>query len=90
MARCSSGALYTGIAVDPWERIRKHNAGKGAKAVKALGLPVKLEYQIEVGNKSRALQFEAFIKSLSKERKEKFIRISKVDWTKTGRNSGQR
>ena len=82
MVRCSSGALYTGITVDPGERVRKHNSGKGAKAVRALGLPVKLAYLKEMGDKSRALQSEAFIKSLTKERKEKLIKISKVNWKK--------
>ena len=80
IARCSSGALYTGIALNPEERIRKHNRGKGSKAVKALGLPVVLEYQTLMGTKSKALQAEAFIKSLSKERKEKFLLITSVDW----------
>jgi putative endonuclease len=78
MVRCAKGALYTGIATDVARRVKEHNSGKGAKAVKALGLPVKLEYVCKYPMaKSVALQSEAFVKSWDKEKKEKFIKTIK-------------
>lgn len=71
--RCASGALYTGITIDVEGRIAKHNAGVGAKSVFALGLPVELVYQKEIGSYSEALKEENRIKNLSKEEKEKLI-----------------
>lgn len=38
IVRCASGALYTGITINVKDRIAKHNVGKGAKSVVALGL----------------------------------------------------
>jgi len=43
MVRTASDKLYTGIAVQVIERVKKHNTGKGAKCL--LGqLPVVLVY----------------------------------------------
>lgn len=33
LLRCRDGTLYTGIALDPHERLRRHNAGRGSKYV---------------------------------------------------------
>lgn len=71
MVRCSRGALYSGMAKDVDARIRKHNSGKGSRAVIALGLPVRLAYVKEVPSKSEALRFEARLKRLSKADKER-------------------
>ncbi|MEA1904452.1 MAG: GIY-YIG nuclease family protein [Candidatus Hadarchaeota archaeon] len=73
VVRCAHGALYTGIAIDVEARIKLHNSGKGAKAVRALGLPVKLVYQEEIGSYSEALKREAQVKRLSKAKKESLI-----------------
>lgn len=73
IVRCTNGALYTGITVDVDRRIKEHNNGKGAKAVKALGLPVKLVCSMKIGSKSKALKVEAYVKKLSKFKKEKLI-----------------
>lgn len=70
MVRCTSGALYTGISVNVEDRVAQHNAGTGAKSVKALGLPVKLVYQKKIGSYSDALKEEHRIKKLSKKEKE--------------------
>ena len=73
MVRCSSNALYTGIAKNVIERVDKHNAGKGARAVVMLGLPVVLVYVEEVGSHGDALRREIEIKKLSKTEKEKMV-----------------
>lgn len=73
MVRCRKGALYTGIAIDVEDRVRRHNEGKGAKAVKMLGLPVKLVYEEEIGSYSDALKRECAVKKLKKSDKEKMI-----------------
>jgi len=73
MVRCTSGALYTGITTNIKDRIAKHNARVGSRAVIALGLPVRLVYHKKVGTYSEALREEQRIKALSKEDKEKLI-----------------
>jgi putative endonuclease len=74
IVRCAKGALYTGISPDVETRIHTHNAGKGAKALKALGLPVTLVYQEFVGSYSAALRREAAVKRLTRAEKEEFLR----------------
>ena len=84
MVRCARGALYTGITSDIERRVTQHNDGKGAKAILALGRPVKLVYKYELGLKSNALNAEALVKSMTRERKEKLILIGQIDWSKDG------
>lgn len=76
MVRCRSGALYTGITTDVEDRIKTHNAGKGAKAVLALGIPVELAYHKKVGTYGEALREEARIKKLTKRQKEAMVEPS--------------
>ena len=73
MVRCSRGALYTGIALDVDSRVKQHNEGKGAKAVRMLGLPVVLVYKEEVGSYSDALKREYEVKRLTKKDKENLL-----------------
>lgn len=73
MLRCSKGALYTGITNDLEHRVQTHNDGKGARSVKALGLPVRLVWQEQVLDKSSALKREYQIKQLPKIRKELMV-----------------
>ena len=75
MVRCSKGALYTGISTDVPHRIEMHNSGKGSKAVKALGLPVKLMFSKLVGSKSQASKIEIKLKRLPKIKKEEMIKL---------------
>ena len=74
MVRCKNNALYTGITTDIEARIEKHNTGKGSKAVRMLGLPVKLVHKETFETKSEALKREAAIKKLSKKKKEKLMK----------------
>lgn len=73
IVRCSSGALYTGISRDVTARIKQHNAGKGARSIKALGRPVTLVHCEEFDTKGEALSREASIKRLSKSQKKKLL-----------------
>lgn len=73
MVRCAKGALYTGIALDVLKRVAQHNAGTGAKAIRALGRPVKLVYSEIVGDKRLALKREYMIKQMTRVQKEKLI-----------------
>jgi len=50
-----------------------HNSGKGAKAVRMLGLPVELAYVEEIGSYGDALRREYSIKRLTKAQKEGMI-----------------
>ena len=70
MVRCAKGALYTGMTDDVPRRVAAHNAGKGARSVKALGLPVTLVYTESCRSKSEALKREHAIKKMSKDVKE--------------------
>jgi len=74
IVQCANGAYYTGITADIDTRIKVHNSGKGAKCLKALGLPVKLVYSELVGNYSQALKRECQIKKLSRKKKEELIK----------------
>jgi len=77
VAECADGSYYTGIAKDVEKRIENHNSGKGAKYTAAHG-PVKLIFQEPQGNYSTALRREYQVKTLSKERKMKFIAGEKL------------
>lgn len=74
IVRCQNDSLYTGIAKDVNYRIDLHNSGKGAKAVKMMGLPVKLVYKEKIGSLGEALKKERIIKKLSKVQKENLIK----------------
>jgi len=69
LLRCSDNSLYCGITNDLEQRLRAHQAGKGAKYTRGR-LPVKIVYTEEVCSKSVALKRELMIKSLSKKEKE--------------------
>ncbi len=77
VAECADGSYYTGIAKDVEKRIESHNTGKGAKYTAAHG-PVKLIFQEPQGDYSTALRREYQVKTLSKERKIRFIAGEKL------------
>lgn len=70
IVKCKNGNYYTGISTDVEERVKKHNSGKGSKAIRAFGTPVVLMSKIYIGNKSTALRVEYKIKKASKSDKE--------------------
>jgi putative endonuclease len=75
IVRCAKGALYTGITDNLVARLKKHNSGTGAKAIRALGVPVSLVYSEQCNTKSEALKREYGIKRLSRNEKEKLIAL---------------
>jgi putative endonuclease len=77
VAECADGSYYTGIAKDIEKRIETHNSGKGSKYTAAHG-PVKLIFQESQGDYSTALRREYQVKTLSKERKIRFIAGEKL------------
>ena len=77
VAECADGSYYTGIAKDVGKRIEAHNSGKGAKYT-ATHAPVRLVFQETQASYSAALRREYQVKTLSKERKRKFIQGEKL------------
>lgn len=57
----STGVAYTGIATDPADRLRRHNAGQGAKFTRGRG-PWRLIHQEGPLDHGDALRREAAIK----------------------------
>ncbi|WP_337247056.1 MULTISPECIES: GIY-YIG nuclease family protein [unclassified Vibrio] len=73
LIRTSGNALYCGISTDTERRLKQHQQGQGAKALRGKG-PLTLVWQYEVGsNKSQALQLEYQIKRLNKKDKESLV-----------------
>ena len=75
MVRCSDGTLYTGYTTDLHQRVRTHNAKKGAKYTKTR-TPVELVYYETFETKQLALKREAAIKKLTRKEKLSLIEAS--------------
>jgi predicted GIY-YIG superfamily endonuclease len=73
IVRCADGTLYTGYALDPQERERVHNAGRGAKYT-AGRRPVSLVYAEPCDTVGAALQREHQVKRLTRRQKEALVR----------------
>lgn len=69
---CKDGSLYTGFTNNIEDRVKTHNAGKGAKYTRGR-TPVVLKYSEEFEDKSSALKREAQIKKLTKDKKLQLI-----------------
>lgn len=69
---CKDGSLYTGYTTDISARLKKHEAGKGAKYTRGRG-PFTLQYKEALDTKRIAMKREYMIKQLSKERKWQLI-----------------
>ena len=72
IVRCADGTLYTGYTTDLRARVATHNAGKGAAYTRSR-LPVVLVHAESFETRSEALRREAFIKTLSRARKEALV-----------------
>jgi len=72
IVRCADGTLYTGATTNVEERIKTHNAGKGAKYTRGR-LPVTLVFTEEVSDYHAAQSREWHIKKMKKNEKEKLI-----------------
>lgn len=72
MLRCGDNSLYTGYTNDVEKRLRAHAQGLGAKYTRS-HLPVKLAGYWPCSSKREALQIEAAIKRLPREKKEALL-----------------
>lgn len=70
--QCSDGTLYTGWTNNMDKRLKKHNAGQGAKYTRGRR-PVKLMYTEAYDTKREAMQREFQIKKLTRKEKEALI-----------------
>ena len=70
---CADGTFYTGWTTDVEKRVAIHNRGKGAKYTRTR-LPVKLLGSWRFQNKSEAMKFEAWVKTLPRPAKEALLK----------------
>ena len=64
IVECADGTFYCGYTTDLENRIKTHNAGKGAKYTRAR-LPVILVYFEEFDSKEKAMSREWHLKQLT-------------------------
>ena len=72
IVECADGTYYTGWAIDPEERVKVHNKGRGAKYTK-MRLPVKLVYTESQPDRVTAMKRERAIKKMTREGKRKLF-----------------
>ena len=72
IVRCSDGSLYTGATNDVAARLKRHNAGTGARYTRSR-LPVALVWKRRQKDKSSALSKEARLKRASRAAKLQLI-----------------
>ena len=84
LVRTGAGSLYTGISTDPDRRLRQHQSGKGARALRGKG-PLALVWRQEVANKGSALRLEYRLKQQSKTFKERLVQEPQLwsDWSQS-------
>lgn len=70
--RCTDQSLYTGITTDVQRRFKEHLHQKGAKYTKVHKVQ-KIEAIWQCESRSLALKLEYWLKTLTKEKKEKII-----------------
>lgn len=73
MLRCADGTYYTGSTNDLESRIKRHNAGSGAKYLRGKG-PVRLVYVKGYRYYKRVLQAEQWLKKRSHQEKAALVR----------------
>mgnify|MGYP001578930821 CR=1 FL=1 len=76
IAQCRDGSLYTGVAINPAERLTSHNAGRGSAYIRSRG-GASLRYVERCAAKGPALRREHEIKSWSRYKKLALIRSGK-------------
>ncbi len=76
IVECSDGTFYTGWTNDIQKRIGVHNAKKGAKYTRSR-TPVRLVYLERAKTRRQAMQREAQIKQMSRQKKERLIKERK-------------
>ena len=73
--RCKDGSYYTGWTNDIEKRLAMHRSGQGAKYTRGRG-PLTLVHLEVYDTQSEAMQREAYIKKLSRRKKEALIKES--------------
>jgi len=75
LLHCDKEILYTGIALNPVERLKQHQSKKppGAKFTRRFK-QLELVYNVTVGNRSQAQNLEYHVKRLSKQDKTHVIK----------------
>lgn len=72
LVRTGANSLYAGISTDPERRLRQHQSGKGARALRGKG-PLVLVWRQQVADKGQALRLEYRLKQQSKAFKERLV-----------------
>jgi putative endonuclease len=72
LIRTNTSSLYCGITNDLQRRLKQHQSGTGAKALRGKS-PLSLVWFQGVSSKSEALKIEVAIKKLTKTRKESLV-----------------
>ena len=72
IARCHDGSLYTGVAINPAERLQSHNTGRGSAYIRSKG-GASLVYMERHATKGLALRREHEIKSWDRSKKLSLI-----------------
>jgi putative endonuclease len=72
IVECADGTLYTGWTVNVEQRVKVHNAGRGARYTR-MHQPVKLVYVEELPDRVAAQKRELEIKRWPREKKLKLI-----------------
>lgn len=73
LVKCADGTLYCGWTNHLEQRVKAHNAGKGAKYTKGRR-PVTLVYYETFETRREAMRREAELKRLSRQEKWKLIK----------------
>lgn len=72
IVRTAAGVLYTGISNDVPRRLRQHQRGTGAKALRGKG-PLELLLTCEAGDRALASRLEYQVKQLPRREKLRLI-----------------
>jgi putative endonuclease len=78
IVRCADGTFYTGSAIDPAEREKVHNLGRGARYTSGRR-PVSLVYTEVLPSIGDALRREHALKRLTRAKKEALIRATQLN-----------
>lgn len=72
LLECSDGSYYTGWTVNLENRVKSHNAGRGARYTRSRR-PVTLVYWETCQDRSQALRREAQLKKFDRKQKEQLV-----------------
>lgn len=78
MVRCADGTYYAGYTNNLPKRIKRHDAGTGAKYVRGRG-PVTLVYAQRYRSYKSAVHAERQLKKLTRREKEEVVRFYATD-----------